>query len=129
MEIHVQLTDQPIPTTLPPPAHQGTAGAWTEFRGFVRVEENRRSIVALDYEAYREMAELELRRLLIELATRHICLSARVIHRVGVVPVGEAAIYVGIASVHRAEGFGLLAAFMDRLKENVPIWKRRSLPA
>jgi len=45
------------------------------------------------------------------------------------VSAGEAAIYVGIASAHRAEGFALLAAFMDRLKQDVPIWKRRGLPA
>lgn len=128
MEIQVQLTDQPIPASLPPPAHQGTVGAWTEFRGLVRTEENRRPIIALDYQAYREMAERELRRLLAELAAQHPCLSAHVIHRVGVVPVGEAAIYVGIASAHRAEGFAMLAVFMDRLKQDVPIWKRRSLP-
>ena len=129
MEIQVQLTDQPIPPSVPPPAHQGTVGAWTEFRGLVRTEENRRPIIALDYQAYREMAERELRRLLVELAAQHPCLSAHVIHRVGVVPVGEAAIYVGIASARRAEGFAMLAAFMDRLKQDVPIWKRRSLPA
>jgi molybdopterin molybdotransferase len=66
--------------------------------------------------------------LLTELSAQYPCLSACVIHRVGVVPVGEAAIYVGIASAHRAEGFALLAAFMDRLKQDVPIWKRRALP-
>lgn len=127
MEIHVQLTDQPIEENFPAPAHEGTVGAWTEFRGLVRTEENRRPIIALDYQAYREMADRELRRLLIELAAQHPCLSAHVVHRVGVVRVGEAAIYVGIASAHRAEGFALLAAFMDRLKQDVPIWKRRSL--
>jgi molybdopterin molybdotransferase len=50
-----------------------------------------------------------------------------VIHRLGVVPAGEAAIYVGLAGQHRAEAFALLAQFMDRLKQDVPIWKRRAL--
>jgi molybdopterin synthase catalytic subunit len=50
-----------------------------------------------------------------------------VIHRVGIVPVGEAAIYVGIAARHRAEAFGLLDEFMNRLKQDVPIWKLRAL--
>lgn len=127
MEIHIQLTDQPIGASFPAPLHEGTVGAWTEFRGLVRTEENRRPIIALDYEAYRKMAELEIRRLLIELAAQHPCLSAHVVHRVGMVRAGEAAIYVGIASVHRAEGFALLAAFMDRLKQDIPIWKRRTL--
>ena len=50
------------------------------------------------------------------------------IHRVGVIPVGETAIYVGVASPHRGEAIALLAEFMDRLKQDVPIWKRRALP-
>ena len=59
---------------------------------------------------------------------RHPCLAAKVIHRLGVVPVGETAIYVGVAAKHRGEAFALLAEFMDRLKQDVPIWKRRALP-
>ena len=129
MEIIVQLTDQPIATSMAPPAELGNAGSWTEFRGRVRGEEDGQPIRALEYEAYPAMAEGELRRLLGELSAKHPCLSARIIHRVGIVPVGEAAIYAGIASAHRAEGFALLAAFMDRLKQDVPIWKRRGLPA
>ena len=54
--------------------------------------------------------------------------AAKVIHRVGVIPVGETAIYVGVASPHRGEAIALLAEFMDRLKQDVPIWKRRALP-
>ena len=128
MEIIVQLTDQPIVASMAPPAELGNVGAWTEFRGLVRGEEHGQPIRALEYEAYPAMAEREMRRLLGELSTKHPCLGARVIHRVGIVPVGEAAIYVGIASAHRAEGFALLAGLMDRLKEGVPIWKRRALP-
>jgi molybdopterin molybdotransferase len=45
------------------------------------------------------------------------------------VPVGEAAIYVGITSRRRAEGIALLSEFMDRFKLDVPIWKRRALPS
>jgi molybdopterin synthase catalytic subunit len=129
MEIDIQVADQSIPASLAPPAELGLVGAWVEFRGVVRGEEDGQPIGALEYEAYSRMAEREMRRLLGELSSRHPCLSARVIHRVGRVPVGEAAIYVGIASAHRAEGFALLAAFMDRLKQDVPIWKRRALPA
>jgi molybdopterin synthase catalytic subunit len=126
MEIEIQLTNAPIAEQLPPPMVTGL-GAWVEFRGVVRGEENGQPIAALEYEAYSPMAEGEVRRLLGELSARHPCLSVRVIHRVGIVSIGEAAIYVGIASAHRAEGFALLGAFMDRLKQDVPIWKRRAL--
>jgi molybdopterin molybdotransferase len=127
MEIEIQLTDAPIAETILPPVSSGALGAWVEFRGVVRDEENGAKIAALEYEAYPEMAAREIRRLLATLATRHPCHAARVIHRVGVVPVGEAAIYLGIVSRHRAEGIALLGEFMNQLKQDVPIWKRRAL--
>lgn len=125
MEIEVQLTHEPIAEQRPPP--DTTLGAWVEFRGVVRGDEDGQPIAALEYEAYSPMAEREVRRLLTDLSADKPCLAARVIHRLGVVPVGEAAIYVGIAGRHRAEAFALLAGFMDRLKQDVPIWKRRSI--
>jgi molybdopterin molybdotransferase len=130
MEIKFQLTNEPIAEKIPPPQGWPSAktGAWLEFRGVVRGEENGEPISALEYEAYPEMAEREVRRLLADISMRHPCLAARVIHRVGVIPVGETAIYVGIASPHRAEAIALLADFMDRLKQDVPIWKRRGIP-
>jgi molybdopterin molybdotransferase len=127
MEIEIQLTTEPIAEKTPPPPSAGMNGAWLEFRGVVRGEENGHAIYALEYEAYPEMAEREIRRLLQEIATRHPCLAAKAIHRVGIIPVGETAIYVGVASPHRATAIALLAEFMDRLKQDVPIWKRRAL--
>jgi molybdopterin molybdotransferase len=126
MEIEIQLTNSPIARKLFPPM-SGAAGAWLEFRGVVRGEENGQPIATLEYEAYPEMAEREIRRLFEALAAKYPCLAARVIHRVGIIPMGEAAIYVGIASRHRAEAIALMGEFMDRLKQDVPIWKRHAL--
>ena len=105
------------------------AGALAEFTGTVRGEENGLPITALVYEAYQPMAETVMRRLLTELAPAHPCLAVRVQHRIGVVPVGEAAIHIAVQARHRAEAFALLATFMDRLKQDVPIWKTDSRPA
>jgi molybdopterin molybdotransferase len=126
MEIEIQLTNKPIAEKISPP-QSGNVGAWLEFRGVVRGEENGRTIRAIEYEAYPEMAGREIRRLLQEISARHPCRAAKVIHRVGVIPVGETAIYVGVASPHRGEAIALLAEFMDRLKQDVPIWKRRAI--
>jgi molybdopterin molybdotransferase len=126
MEIQVQLTHEPIAEKFSPPSF-GAAGAWAEFRGIVRGEENGAAISALEYETYPGMAESEIRRLLSEIFARHPCLAAIVIHRIGVIPVGETAIYVGIAAKHRGPAFAALAEFMDRLKKDVPIWKLRGI--
>jgi molybdopterin synthase catalytic subunit len=75
------------------------------------------------------MAEHEIARIFQALASLHPIHAARVIHRLGDVPVGEAAIYVGVCSRHRAEAFAVLAGFMDRLKQDVPIWTTDTLPA
>ncbi len=81
MEIEIQLTGSPIADRMLPPS-SGASGAWLEFRGVVRGEENGQLIAALEYEAYPEMAEREIRRLLEDLAASQPCLAARVIHRV-----------------------------------------------
>lgn len=128
MEIQIQLTYEPIAEKISAPNSVGAHGAWLEFCGVVRAEENGHAIFALEYEAYPEMAEREIQRILESLSTRHPCLAAKIIHRIGVIPVGETAIYAGVASTHRGEAFALLTEFMKLLKQDVPIWKVRALP-
>lgn len=127
MEIEIEITSHRIEVPPLPSRPHGAAGAWVEFHGIVRNEESGGRIAALEYEAYSPMAELEIRRILEQLALERPCLSAQVIHRTGPVPVGDAAIWVGIAAVHRADAFAMLSSFMDRLKADVPIWKVRAL--
>jgi len=129
MEIEIQLTNGPIGEKVSPPLIPGSNGAWLEFRGVVRDSENGVPISALDYEGYPEMAKREIHRLLEDISQKHPCLAAKVIHRLGTIPVGETAIYVGVAGKHRGEALALLAEFMDRLKQDVPIWKRRAIVA
>lgn len=125
--MHIEVLISPaIITPSPSPAAPGV-GAIAEFTGTVRGEEAGQSIAALVYEAYQPMAETVMHRLLNELAIAHPCLSVRVQHRIGVIRVGEAAIHIAVHAKHRAEAFALLAAFMDRLKQDVPIWKTDTL--
>ena len=117
MKIEIQLVHEPIAENIPPPTASTlqrsnastSAGAWLEFRGVVRGEENGQTISALEYEAYSPMAENEIRRILQSLAIQHPCLAAQVIHRQGIIPVGDTAIYVGLAAPHRSEAIALLA--------------------
>lgn len=102
----------------------GICGAVVEFAGVVRGDEEGVGISFLDYEAYESMAERQMESILRELAVRHPCEAVEVSHRVGRVPVGEAAIIVRIEAVHRGEAFRMLEDFMIRLKQDVPIWKK-----
>ncbi len=127
MPIEVTLTPAAIPRPCPLPVLE-TCGAVAEFYGTVRGEEAGEPIGALVYEAYEPMAQRQMERLAASLLEEYPCTLVRVIHRFGIVPVGEAAIYIGILAPHRREAFGFLSAFMDRLKTEVPIWKIKTLP-
>lgn len=128
MKIDVELTGRAIqrPRTrdLEP---RGRVGAWVEFAGVVREEEAGRDVAALEYEAYENMALRVMREILERLGGVLACECVQVIHRVGVVPVGEMAVWVGVGAVHRREALELVTAFMEELKRDVPIWKRRGL--
>lgn len=127
MQIEVLISAASIIPGTPPPCPD--AGALATFTGLVRGSENGRPISALVYEAYQPMAETITRRILAELSLAHPCHSVFVQHRIGVIRVGEAAIYIAVQSKHRAPAFALLAAFMDRLKQDVPVWKTDILTA
>jgi molybdopterin synthase catalytic subunit len=128
MQIDVELIASRIERPDPQVAG-GAVGAWVEFLGIVRSEEDGRAIIALDYEAYDSMAKRVMMDLLRELGAHHGCQVAHVIHRVGRIPVGEGAIWIGVGSGHRREALALVSDFLDRLKQDVPIWKRRGLTA
>jgi molybdopterin synthase catalytic subunit len=124
MEITIEFTRDPIarPPSWSVPFEPET-GSLVEFYGMVRATEDAVKIASLRYEAYVSMAEKTMREKITLLQEKHPCQAIRIVHRLGVVPQGESAIYVGIQSQHRREGFLLLQQFMDEFKKDVPIWK------
>ena len=98
-------------------------GATVEFWGIVREKEGERSLEGLNYEAYESMARTEFARIAAELAAKFSIETALVIHRLGWVPVGEASLYVQISSKHRGAALGFCGELIDRMKQDVPIWK------
>ena len=126
MTLDILLQKEPIVLKTDVPLE---AGAVVHFEGRVRAEEHGRAIRALIYEAYQPMAERQMEKILRKLGALHPCLSVRVRHRIGEVRVGEIAIVVEAIAAHRAEAFAVASAFMDRLKEEVPIWKMKAVDA
>lgn len=121
--MHLDIALQTDPLFLPAEKPEINAGAVVRFEGRVRPEENNATIEALQYEAYEPMAQKQMEKIARELNEQHPCLAVRVRHRLGRVPVGDAAIVVEVRAKHRGEAFAFLAEFMNRLKQDVPIWK------
>ena len=99
-------------------------GAITGFVGVVRGDEVAGDrVVALEYEAHAAMAVGAMRRIGEE-AARPGPLRWAIHHRTGRVAAGEVSVVVAIATPHRAEAFAACRIVVDRLKREVPIWKR-----
>jgi molybdopterin synthase catalytic subunit len=126
MELTILFTDRTIRIANVSP--RDGAGTLLEFQGIVRGVEGGATIGGLSYEIYQPMAERMIRRIVEELDTEHPCHAFHVVHRHGLVPVGEAAIYVRIEASHRSEAIKMLELFMNRLKAEVPIWKSGTVP-
>jgi molybdopterin synthase catalytic subunit len=100
------------------------AGALVLFEGRARDHHEGRPVLELAYEAYVPMAEKELGLLRERAIERYGLTRCAVHHRIGVVPLTEAAVIVATSSAHRAESFQAAAWIMDEIKQRVPIWKR-----
>ena len=100
-------------------------GAVGAFVGVVRGETDGRETQHLEYEAYPEMAEEQLRRIGVEIRERWptIC-EAAIVHRIGRLEIGEIIVIIAISSAHRQDVFAATHYAIDRLKEIVPVWKK-----
>jgi molybdopterin synthase catalytic subunit len=99
-------------------------GAVVYFTGVVRAKEGEKNLAALEYEAFREMAERQFNLLFDEIEKRWPVESIRLIHRTGVVKVNEPSLWVEIIAPHRAEAFAACQWLIDEMKRVVPIWKK-----
>jgi molybdopterin synthase catalytic subunit len=105
------------------PEFSGTEGALVDFFGVVRGTENGQPIDGIDYQAFVEMAEIELQRIA-QAARKDFELGLVLIHhRIGFVPVGEPSLFVRVTAPHRDAAFTGCRHIIEQLKASVPIWK------
>jgi molybdopterin synthase catalytic subunit len=102
----------------------GDVGSVVTFWGVVRDWEDDKPIRALEYTAYHEMADHQFRKLLAETHQKWPLKRVRVIHRLGVIAVGEPSLLVRVEATHRGEAFAAAQFIIDELKRRVPIWKQ-----
>lgn len=99
-------------------------GALVTFVGRARDRaDDGREVIELEYEVYPEMAASVLEAVASEAEARWGAAVA-VVHRHGVVPIGEAAVAIVTAATHRAEAYEASRFVIEEIKSRLPIWKR-----
>lgn len=108
----------------------GTAseGAVATFTGYVRCSNASRDVYRLELEHYPGMTECAIQAILEESADRWPVCSARVVHRVGALDVGEQIVWVGVSASHRGAAIAACDFIMDYLKTRAPFWKKETGP-
>src|SRR5437763_3575124 len=99
-------------------------GAVIVFRGVARRYSRGRDVVHLEYEAYPEMAEKVMAQIADEMKERWPISGVAIVHRTGVLQIGQASVAIAVSAPHRGEAFEAAQYAIDRLKHIVPIWKK-----
>lgn len=100
------------------------AGAIATFIGTTRNNNEGRRVIALDYEAYPEMAEKELARIGDDARKQWAICRMAILHRLGPVQIGEASVIIAVSSAHRDAAFAASRFAIEEIKKTVPIWKK-----
>jgi molybdopterin synthase catalytic subunit len=104
----------------------GRAGAVDVFLGTTRHDTSPtgKPLIALDYEAYAEMAVGQMAELAKRARERWPVLKLAILHRTGNVAVGEPSVLIAISTPHRADAFAACRFLIDTLKAEVTVWKK-----
>jgi molybdopterin synthase catalytic subunit len=120
-----RVTDKPIDLqALVDYVGDPEAGAIATFIGTTRNNNEGRNVIALDYEAYGEMAEKELARIGADAAKQWPICRMAILHRLGPVQIGEASVVIAVSSAHRDAAFAASRFAIEEIKKTVPIWKK-----
>jgi molybdopterin synthase catalytic subunit/molybdopterin converting factor small subunit len=100
------------------------AGAIATFLGTVRARSRGRDVIALEYEAYEEMAEDVMAGIADDLLARYDLCKVAMSHRLGRVEVGETSVAIAVSAPHRQDALAACADAIEALKSQVPLWKK-----
>ncbi|HID07265.1 MAG TPA: molybdopterin converting factor [Armatimonadetes bacterium] len=104
--------------------HVPTAGGMVLFIGAVRAHSHGRTVHALEYDAYIPMAERELTKIAADVCQRWDVTKVAIVHRIGQLKVGDVSIVIAVSAPHRVAAFEASRYIIERIKTDVPIWKR-----
>lgn len=123
----VELTDRPIESDrLTIFATTPRSGAVLLFLGTVREMTHGKKTIALDYDAYPEMALAKMNELVDEAAEKWSIQKVAVVHRTGHLKLAEASVAIAVSCPHRGDTFEAGKFLIDELKVRVPVWKKEN---
>lgn len=122
-QVDARLTEEPIPPSFPSPPPGPDCGAVLEFRRVVRGTHEGRPISALRYTSYEKMALAKIVEIAAALGATHGASGVTVIHRHGIISVGETVLYIAVRAPTRRAAMGCADDIIDVLKRDVPIWR------
>ena len=99
-------------------------GAVVVFVGNVRNSFGGRPVERITYSAYPAMAERRLERIVSELEAAEPGTRVEIVHGLGTLEVGDASVVIATASAHRRQAYDTNRLALERIKAEVPIWKR-----
>lgn len=121
----IKITTEPLSVqALNDLVKRASDGAVVTFDGIVRDNFDGRPVRALEYEAYAEMAEKKMAEIGAEVQRKFDVGEIAMVHRLGHLEIGESSIVIAVAAPHRHAAFEACAYAMDRVKEDVPVWKK-----
>jgi len=122
----ILLTESPLdPAAAIACVTDPAAGGIDLFLGITRAAADpaKGDLLALDYDAYPEMAHTQIRAMLAQARARWPICKCAILHRTGRVAIGQASVIIAVSCPHRGEAFDACRYLIDTLKSMAPIWK------
>ena len=120
---YAELTQYQLAMTQP-----GHYGATASFVGSMRDFNEGDRIERMTLEYYPGMTEKHLQKICNQAGRQWALLDVLVIHRVGVIGIGEPIVLVAVWAAHRGDAFDACRFIMEDLKHTAPFWKKEKLP-
>jgi molybdopterin synthase catalytic subunit len=101
-----------------------SSGAFCAYEGWVRDLNEGKSVQRLEYKGYAALAPRVAHQILAEAEAKYRLRDALIVHRTGLLEIGDIAVWVGVTAHHRGDTFLACRYIIDNVKYRLPVWKR-----
>ena len=124
------IVEDPInPDRLLESVQDASAGAVVLFLGTVRDHNDKAEVFGIYYEAYNLMAEAAISKIEADARKKWTLTRFAAVHRIGNLKIGEVSVAVAVSAEHRDAAIEAARYAIDRIKTEVPIWKKENMSA